>query len=297
MPEADILITGATGFIGGHLVTALRDQRQLRALVRDSSKLDDPQVDVVEGNLDDESDVRRSLRGVSAAYYLVHSMEPGDDDFAERDREMAKAFVAAAEAEGVERLIYLGGIEPEGQTSAHLQSRLDVEEVLAAGRPDLVALRASMVVGAESDSFRTLAQIVARLPVLALPSWRENRTQPVAVADVIAALQAALTVEPGSYAVAGPDEVTIAEMCEILGEELGDVRPSFPLPLSSAKLEGAAASVVSDSDRAVLEPLLEGMHDDLRIQDNQLESVFGVTPTPFREAAADALLQMNGAAR
>ena len=240
--------------------------------------------------------VRSALRGVDAAYYLVHSMEPGDDDFAARDRQMAETFVAAAEAEGVRRLVYLGGIEPDGQVSAHLQSRLEVEEVLGSGAPELVALRASMVVGSKSDSFRTLAQIVGRLPVLALPSWRDNRTQPIAVADVVEALMAARTVAPGSYEIAGPDEVTIAEMCRIIGDELGRVRPSFALPLSSAKLESAAAATIADSDRAVLEPLLEGMHDDLRIHDNELESVFGVTPTPIREATTDALAEMDGAA-
>ena len=296
MPQPDILITGATGFIGGRLLDELRDEHSLRALVRDASKLEDPDVDVVEGDLDDEKAVRSALRGVSAAYYLVHSMEPGDDDFASKDRKMAETFVAAADAEGVERLVYLGGVQPDGEASAHLSSRLEVEEVLGRGEADLVALRASMVVGAESDSFRTLAQIVGRLPVLALPSWRENRTQPIAVADVLAALAAALTVPPGSYEVGGPDEVTIARMCEIIGEEMGDVRPSLPLPFSSAKLESAAAAVVADSDRAVLEPLLEGMQDDLRVKDNRLESVFGVTPTPFRRAVEDALVQMNGAA-
>ena len=296
MANTDILITGATGFIGGHLLDATRGDAGVRALVRDASKLSDPLVDVVEGDLDDPEAVRSALRGVDAAYYLVHSMEPGDDDFAARDRQMAETFVAAAEAEGVRRLVYLGGIEPDGQVSAHLQSRLEVEEVLGSGAPELVALRASMVVGSKSDSFRTLAQIVGRLPVLALPSWRDNRTQPIAVADVVEALMAARTVAPGSYEIAGPDEVTIAEMCRIIGDELGRVRPSFALPLSSAKLESAAAATIADSDRAVLEPLLEGMHDDLRIHDNELESVFGVTPTPIREATADALAEMDGAA-
>ena len=296
MANTDILITGATGFIGGHLLDATRADARVRALVRDASKLNDPLVDVVEGDLDDRDAVQSALRGVNAAYYLVHSMEPGDDDFAARDRQMAETFVAAAEAEGVARLVYLGGVEPDGQVSAHLRSRLQVEEVLGSGAPELVALRASMVVGSQSDSFRTLAQIVGRLPVLALPSWRDNETQPVAVADVVEALVAARTVAPGSYEIAGPDEVTIADMCRIIGEELGGVRPSFPLPLSSAKLESAAAATIADSDRAVLEPLLEGMHDDLRIHDNELESVFGVTPTPFREAVADALAEMDGAA-
>ena len=188
--------------------------------------------------------------------------------------------------------MYLGGVEPDGHTSAHLQSRLDVERVLGSARPDLVALRASMVVGAQSDSFRTLAQIVGRIPVLALPPWRDNRTQPIAVADVIDALRAARDVPPGVYDVGGPDEVTIEQMCDVIGGELGNVRPSFSLPLSSAKLEALAAATVADSDRAVLEPLLEGMRDDLTVKDNALESVFGVTPTPFRDAAAQALAEM-----
>ncbi len=294
MAEADILITGAAGFIGGHLLDALAGEERVRALVRDESKLDAPGVEVVEGDLDDPEAVGRALHGVTTAYYLVHSMETGDADFAERDRDMAQGFVSAAEAEGLRRLIYLGGVQPEGESSDHLRSRGEVEDVLGGGAVELVALRASMIVGAESDSFRTLAQIVARLPVLALPPWRDNRTQPVAIADVVAALRAAQDVPPGSYNVGGPDEVTIAEMCEILGEELGKVRPAFPLPLSSSKVEGGASSLVTDSDRAVLEPLLEGMHDDLRVHDNRLESVFGVRPTPFRAAARDALSRMDG---
>ena len=205
--------------------------------------------------------------GVDVGLYLVHSMEPGDEDFASKDREMAETFLAAAEAEGVQRLVYLGGVEPDGHVSAHLRSRLDVEDVLGSGRPELVALRASMVVGAQSDSFRTLAQIVGQIPVLALPSWRDNRTQPIAVADVVGALPAdERDVDPGVYNVGGPDEVTIERMCEIIGEELGSVRPSFALPLSSAKLKAFAAATVADSDRAVLEPLLAGMHDDLTVK-------------------------------
>ena len=153
-----------------------------------------------------------------------------------------------------------------------------------------------MIVGAQSDSFRTLAQIVERLPVLALPRWRDTRTQPVAIADVVAALAAAQTVEPGIYNIAGPDTLTIEEMVRAIGELNGGARPSVPLPFSSTRLEGATAALVTDSSREVLQPLMEGLHEDLSVDGNALSATFGVPPTPFREAAATALEQLRAEA-
>ncbi len=294
--QRQTLITGATGFVGAHLVEALRDRPgELRVIVRDAAKLGDPRsLSVVEGDLGDESALEEALSGCRTAYYLVHSMEPGhDEEFAERDRELAEGFVAAAERSGVERLIYLTGIVPANGASEHLQSRHQVEEVLGGSSPELVSLRTSMVVGAQSDSFRTLAQIVDRLPVLALPSWRDMRSQPVAIADVVAALVAAERVAPGIYEIAGPDTLTMEEMVGAIGELNGGVKPSVPLPFSSSRLEAAAAALVTDSSREVLEPLMEGLHEDLVVDENSLESVFGVSPTPFRSAAASALDQLH----
>ena len=264
-------------------------------IVRDAAKLADQRgLSVVEGDLGDGGALEEALSGCRTAYYLVHSMEPGDGgDFAERDRELAEGFVAVAGRSGVERLIYLTGIVPADGASEHLQSRHQVEKVLGGGSPELVSLRTSMVVGAQSDSFRTLAQIVDRLPVLALPSWRDMRSQPVAIADVVAALVVAERVAAGIYEIAGPDTLTMEEMVESIGELNGGVKPSVPLPFSSSRLEGAAAALVTDSSREVLEPLMEGLHEDLLVEENTLESVFGVSPTPFRRAAAAALEQLH----
>jgi uncharacterized protein YbjT (DUF2867 family) len=282
----ELLITGATGFVGGHLVERLRADTPLRVLVRDAGRLRDPDgLDVVEGDLGDPEALSRALDGCRGAYYLVHSMEPGDGgQYAQRDHDLAEGFARAAGEAGVQRIAYLGGVESSGSGSEHLDSRHDVERVLGEGPAELVGLRASMVVGAESDSFRTLAQIVDRMPVLALPDWRDTRTQPVAIADVIAALVAAAgpDVAPGSYEIAGPDTVTIAEMVEIIGELLGERRPTFPIPIGNSALEGAVASVFTDSSRDVLQPLLEGLHDDLLVEHDSLQETFGVTPTPFR---------------
>lgn len=291
--HSDILITGATGFVGAELLTSLRDRPATRVIVRDASKLEDTTgIDVVEGDLDNAGALARACAGVSTAYYLVHSMEPGTGDgFAARDRELAETFRAAADTAGIARIVYLGGVDPGGETSEHLQSRHEVEDLLGAGTAELVVLRASMIVGARSDSFRTLAQIVQRLPVLALPSWRDTRTQPVAIADVVAALDRARErdVAPGVYDIAGPTQLTITEMIQEIGELTGKPRPTFPIPISSARLEGAAAALVADADREVLQPLMAGLHDDLIVEDNALQTVFGVIPTPFVDAARDAL--------
>lgn len=292
MPRT-VLITGATGFVGGALLARLRHgPDDVRVVVRDAARIDGQGVDVIEGDLSDPGTARRALEGAQAAHYLVHSMEGGTQNFAERDRELAELFVETADAEGVGRLVYLGGVEPGGGSSEHLESRHEVEQILGSRAPELVALRASMVVGGGSASFRTLAQVVQRLPVLALPSWRNAKTQPVAVGDVVDALVAADDVPAGTYAIGGPDTVTIAEMVTLISELSGADKPVVDLPFSSSRLEGAAASLVADADRETLVPLFAGLHEDLVIEDNTLLSVFGVTPTPFRKAAKEALAEI-----
>lgn len=287
-----ILVTGATGFVGGSLLERLRGETRLRALVRDRSKLADQDgIEVVEADLSEPDTLSGALAGIEIAYYLVHSMEPGGGaGFADRDRAAAENFAAAARECGVRRTIYLGGVSSSEGGSEHLDSRTEVEDILREqGSPELVALRASMIVGAHSASFRTLVQLVDRLPVLFMPSWRERRSQPVGIDDVLAALLAARETEPGGYDIAGPDELTFERMTEIVGELLGKERPSVSLPFSNAKLESATASAVVDADRELLEPLMAGLHGDLVTSSDALSSVFGVEPTPFAEAARAAI--------
>jgi len=287
------LITGATGFVGSHLLQAARGRDgAVRVLVRDASKIDADGIDVVEGDLGEADDLRHALRGVDCAYYLVHSME-ADEDFARRDREFADGFARAAQEADVRRIVYLGGVRPDGDESEHLESRGEVEDLLAAHVPAFVGLRASMIIGAKSDSFRALASMVDRLPVLPMPSWRDNRTRPVAIADVVAALLAAADVEPGRYEIGGPEQLSFQEMVTVVGELLGSEPPVVPLPISAGKLEAAVASVVTDVDRAVLEPVMHGMHADLQVEGDLLADVFGVTPTPFRDAAATAIDELR----
>ncbi len=292
--RATLLITGASGFVGSALLPALEDV-PVRCLVRNASRLSEAnRASAVEADLSNLDSLAPALEGMDEVFYLVHSMEPGGgQDFVERDRTAAENYVRAAREAGVRRTIYLGGIGGDEEDSEHLASRREVEELLAGAGPEFVALRASMIVGAGSSSFGTLVRIVSRLPVLALPAWRESRTQPIAIEDVIACMIAARHVEPGAYEIAGPDTLTFAEMTEIVAELLGETHRSFDLPFGNARLEAAVTSFITGEDRELLEPLMEGMHGDLTVENNRALEVFGVEPTPFVDAARRAISAMD----
>ncbi len=183
------LVTGGTGYVGGRLLRRLAAEGRpcARSPAGPSGSTGSRESSPC-GDLLDGSGVEEALEGCSTAYYLVHSMEAaaGNGDFAGRDRRMAETFAEAAAAAGVERIVYLGGIVPGGHPlSPHLQSRLEVEEILLAAVPASTALRASIVIGAGSSSFRILVRLVERLRVLPMPRWRDNRTQPIDERDVI----------------------------------------------------------------------------------------------------------------
>src|SRR5215212_5089567 len=182
------LVTGATGYVGGRLIERLHAAgRPVRALARDPSRFAPVAgVDVARGDLLRRETLARALEGCSTAYYLVHSMETGSNGFADRDRIAAENFAAAATDAGVERVVYLGGLVPEGgPQSAHLESRLEVEEILLGALPRSTALRASILIGASSSSFRILVRLVSSLRLLPLPAWRGNRTQPIFEGDAV----------------------------------------------------------------------------------------------------------------
>jgi uncharacterized protein YbjT (DUF2867 family) len=293
---ATVLLTGATGFVGNELLAHLRGA-PLRCLVRDASRLlrddDETGPEAVEADLSDIESLRPALHGIEEVFYLVHSMEPGSEGFADRDRRAATNYAEVAASCGVRRTIYLGGISAADGGSEHLESRHEVETVLGDATPEFVGLRASMIVGPRSGSFRALVQLVDRLPVLALPSWRDSRTQPIGIGDVVGCLLAARTTAPGVYEVAGPDVLSFEEMTEVVSELLGQRHRSVSIPFSSAPAEAALASVITDEDRSLLEPLMAGLHSDLLVEENAVSTVFGIEPAPFRAAAAAAIEGMS----
>ncbi|HVD59129.1 MAG TPA: NAD(P)H-binding protein [Thermoleophilaceae bacterium] len=293
------LITGATGYIGSRLLGRLADEgRPVRALARRPERVEAfPGVEPVAGDLISGRGLPAALDGVVTAYYLVHSMESSDDgsvDFAARDRRAAASFARAAVSAGLERVVYLGGIEPEGGASSpHLRSRLEVERILLDAVPASTALRASIVIGAESSSFRVLVRLVERLRVLPLPRWRENRTQPIAERDAIDFLARAPEV-PGAAGraldVAGPDVMTYAEMLEVIAEEMGVGRMPLGFGRSLTPPASAVVAAVSGEPVELVRPLMESLETDILARDAaEAWRLFGIRPLSFRRAVTRAL--------
>jgi uncharacterized protein YbjT (DUF2867 family) len=292
------LVTGATGYVGGRLVRRLaREGRPVRALARDPARFEPVDgVDAMRGDLLTGAGLTEALEGCSTAYYLVHSMEPSDDPgWAARDRRAAETFGRTAAESGVERIVYLGGIIPPGELSPHLRSRLEVERILLDAVPGSTALRASIVIGAGSASFRVLVRLVERLRVLPLPAWRDNRTQPIDERDVLEFLASTPTT-PGpagrSLDVAGPDVLSYAEMLERIAELMGVGRLPVGLGASFTPPASAVVSVVTEQPLELVRPLMESLESDLLPRDaDEAPRLYGIRPRPFERAVEHALAE------
>ena len=290
------LVTGATGYIGGRLLRRLvAEGRPVRALARRPELVDD--VEVVRADLLTGSGLEEALDGCSTAYYLIHSMEAAaNGDFTGRDRRMAEAFGEAAARAGVERIVYLGGIVPaHGPQSPHLKSRLQVEEILLSAVPGSTALRASIVIGAGSSSFRILVRLVERLRVLPLPRWRSNRTQPIDERDVIEFLARTPQV-PGaagrSLDVTGPDVMTYGRMIERIAEAMGVGRLPLGLGRSLTPPASAVVAAVTGQPLELVRPLMESLETDLLPRDpDEAPSLYGIRPHRFERALDHALAE------
>ena len=289
-----ILVTGVSGSIGSALAPALaREGHELRGFGRDParSKADIPFVrgDAVTGAGLDEA-----LEGIDVAYFLMHSMEGSDAGFEARERASARNFVRAAERAGVRRAIYLGGVAPAGRRlSRHLQSRLEVERILLGGLPEVLALRASIVIGASSRSFRFLVRLVERMSILALPAWREHRTQPIDVRDVRAYLLAAATTPHGagglSLDIAGPDVLTYGTMIERIADLMLVRRRALRIGRDATPIVAPVAAAIAGEDPGFIGPLMESLSDDLLPRDMRAPDLLGVRLHSFDRAVERAL--------
>lgn len=296
------LVTGATGYVGSRLVNRLaREGRAVRALARDPGRLASPAgVEAAGGDLLSGRGLAAALEGCTSAYYLVHSMEAvsgnGGRDFAARDRRAASNFAAAASAAGVERVVYLGGIEPSsGAISPHLRSRLEVERILLDHVPASTALRASIVIGAGSPSFRVLVRLVERMRVLPLPGWREHRTQPVDQRDVIEFL-ARTPGEPEaagrSLDIAGPDVLSYGEMIERIAESMGVGRMPVGFRRSLTPPASAVVSAITEQPLALVRPLMQSLESDILPRDPlEAPHLYGIRPRRFDRALEHALAE------
>jgi uncharacterized protein YbjT (DUF2867 family) len=293
------LLTGATGYIGGRLMRRLiADGREVRALARNPASLSGEPVEVVQGDVIKGEGLRQALEGCETAYYLVHSMARSagpNGAFADLDRRAADNFARAAQEAGVDRIVYLGGLIPQGQSiSPHLRSRLEVEEILLDAIPDSVALRASIVIGARSSSFQLLVRLIERLRVLPMPGWRSNRTQPIDERDAIEYLARAPVTRATagrSLDIAGPDVVTYAQMIDRIADSMGVGRVPVGLGMSMTPPAAAVVARVTGLDLELVRPLMESLEYDLLPRDMDAASLFGHRPRRFDRAVEHALAE------
>lgn len=291
-----ILLTGASGSIGATLAPDLQAAgHELRGFGRDPSRVP-ATLPFVRGDAITGAGLDEALDGIDVAYFLIHSMEGAGsrDGFEDNERIAAENFVTAARAAGVRRVVYLGGLVPsERRPSRHLGSRLEVERILLAGLPEAVALRASIVIGARSRSFRFLVHLVERMKVLTLPPWRQHRTQPIDERDVRAFLLACATTPHArgglSLDIAGPDVLTYGQMIERIADLMLVRRRTLRVGRNATPLVAPFAAALAGEESGFIGPLMESLSSDLLPRDERAPRLLGVRLHRFDQAVERAL--------
>lgn len=288
-----ILVTGATGYVGGRLVPRLlAPGRRVRVLVRDPGRVAGRPwaggVEAFRGDVLTGEGLAEALSGVDTAYYLVHSMS-GGEGFAARDREAAERFGAAARAAGLRHVIYLGGLLPAESASEHLRSRAEVGAALAAAVPT-TELRAGPIVGSGSASFEMVRYLTERLPLMLAPKWIDNEVQPIAVRDVLSYLTQAGEHEALGVVDVGADRLTFRRMVETYAELRGLRRLVLAVPALLPKLAARWVGAITPIPNALAVPIVQGMVQPLVADLRRARAAFpGIQPLDYRTAVSLAL--------
>lgn len=298
-----MLVTGATGYIGSHLVPRLLDAgHRVRVLSRRPERLTDSwreRVEVCRGDATDDDALSAALAGVDVAYYLLHSMD-GRGDFVARDRRLATRFAAAARETGVGRIVYLSGLHPDGELSPHLASRVEVGEILLGSGVPTAVLQAGVVLGAGSASFDMLRHLTERLPAMVAPRWLDNAIQPIAVDDVLHYLVRAAELPPDvsrGFDLGGPQVLTYRQMMQRYAELAGLRRRLIvAVPVLTPGLASLWVGLVTPIDSGIARPLVGSLLHDAVRGDFDAEGVMGEPPggpTGFDTAIARTLRDVD----
>ena len=298
VPNAPVvLLTGASGYVGGRLIPLLEQQPvMLRCLARSPEKMRSrvkESTQIVRGDVLDAPSLDEALRGVHTAYYLVHLMS-GSKDFEKEDRQAATNFAQAAKKAGVRRIIYLGGLgdDADPKLSPHLRSRHEVGQILRASGVETIEFRASLVIGTGSLSFDLVKSLTDRLPVMLCPRWLTTPTQPIAVDDVLAYFLAAKDLPPGEsriFEIGSPDVTTYGGMIREYARQKGLRRWLISVPVLTPYLSSLWLALVTPASFEVGRHLIEGLKNPTVVRDKKALEVFPIRPMGIREAIQKAL--------
>ena len=300
------LVTGATGYIGGQLVPELLGRgHAVRAMARKPAKLDDApwrnRVEVVPGDLTKPDSLTAAFAGMDVVYYLVHSMGTSKDFVAEEARS-ARNVVNAAQAAGVRRLVYLGGLHPGGiELSRHLSSRVEVGEILLESSIETMVLQAGIVIGSGSASFEMVRHLTDRLPVMTTPKWVHNKIQPISIDDILYYLAEAATAdlpESRTWDVGGPDVMEYGEAMQIYADVAGlRRRVMVVLPFLTPTIASLWVGLVTPIPAGLARPLVESLECDAIAQEHDIDAVIPQPPSglsTYRDAVVAALKEDAG---
>jgi len=291
-----ILVVGATGFVGRRLVDALvAADHEVVAFSRSASQSAFPEgVEIFEGDLGDPASLEGLCDGIDAAYYLIHSLTA--ENFAELDRTYARRFRERASAAGVDRVVYLSGISgDERDLSPHLASRREVESVLESGAFDLTVLRAAIIIGGASASFRIVDDLTDRLPIMTVPKWVRTPCQPIGIDDAVAYLVGVLDTDETRgriYDIGAETVWSYQSLLELTAEEKGKRTLIVPVPVMSPELSSYWLRLTTDVQYAIARPLVESMRHPVTVDpDRDLQAVVPIEQTPVDEAVRRALAE------
>jgi uncharacterized protein YbjT (DUF2867 family) len=297
-----ILVTGATGYVGGRLIPRLLDAGYpVRALVRDPSRLQGrswvDQVEVYKGNVLEPETLTPALEGVDVAYYLIHSMMAGTG-FHQRDQRAATAFADSASKAGVQKIVYLGGLgDPAAELSDHLRSRQETGNALQSAGVPVLEFRAGVIVGAGSASFEMIRYLTERVPIMISPRWVYTRTQPISIGNILDYLVAAIELpQDGNLVIeiGGPQVLSYEDMLRGYARIRGLKRAIVPVPVLTPRLSSYWVHWVTPIPAALARPLIEGLRNEVIVRDNQAGDLFpDVQLVPYEKAVEVALSSLQ----